>query len=149
MIFEPPANNEQETVIETFSYQTFNDCKHRIIFRVKRHTIQFNTLKIEKQMDCRKEELGGNSSMIFFTAMVPFFTISAYCYVQSLWIHENISLPKKAVYLNPTEWKFSELTTNKNETRRQSIQVTGIWSYKLPSKRRAKKLFTLNREKIL
>lgn len=59
MIFEPPANNEQETVIETFSYQTFNDCKHRIIFRVKRHTIQFNTLKIEKQMDCGKEELGG------------------------------------------------------------------------------------------
>ena len=59
MIFEPPANNEQETVIETFSYQTFNDWKHRIIFRVKRHTIQFNTLKIEKQMDCRKEELGG------------------------------------------------------------------------------------------
>lgn len=82
--------------------------------------------------------------MIFFTAMVPFFTISAYCYVQSLWIHENISLPKKAVYLNLTEWKLNWLRTRMKIvvrlTLRQNIQVTGIWSYKLSSKGRAKKV---------
>lgn len=81
MIFEPPANNEQETVIETFSYQTFNDCKHRIIFRVKRHTIQFNTLKIEKQMDCRKEELGGTrqwSSLQPWYLFLPFLLIATF-----------------------------------------------------------------------
>lgn len=57
-------NNELKTVVETLSYQTFNDCKRRAMCRVKSHTIQSMTLKIKKQMDCRAE-LGGPLSCIF------------------------------------------------------------------------------------